>query len=634
MSRFHDHHPSIRLKLALLILAISTAALLLSLALETAFSWHNARVNTGRRLNTTAAIVSQEARSALAAMDAGHAHATLEALQSDPAVLLACLYNEQGGVFVSYHARNDAPCPSVRVAGKITAWQSISLFQDITDGKRRLGSLYIQYDLQNVRDRFWKATTARGIIIVMMMALVWLVSIPVQRLITDPITQLAELTRRFGRHRAGDIETIQHSNDEIGELVNAFRVMMQQIQGNEVRLEEVITELRTAKERAEEASRAKTEFLANMSHEIRTPMNAVIGLTNILRMSKPLTDKQTQFLATLQTSAESLMALLNDLLDVAKLEDGHVELEQVAFDLRELAQKVIAMQELRAHEKNIALQLDSAELPHRSFIGDPTRIQQIITNLVSNAIKFTDQGFVRVNLISRPVADGMEVVIRVTDTGIGIAPEKVGVIFEKFTQADASTTRQYGGTGLGLAICKSLAEQMGGRIQLTSRPGEGSVFTVTLHLATAPDTRPAAPDKRENFYPAPDEIRTGNAPILLVEDHAPNILVASAMLNQFGYDCEVAATGIEALAQFRANRYAAILMDIQMPKMDGIETTRRIRALEAEEGRPRAPIIAVTAFAFSTDKEGCLAAGMDDYIAKPFEPEALRQVIAKWLVTA
>ena len=386
--------------------------------------------------------------------------------------------------------------------------------------------------------------------------------------------------------------------------------------------------MRVAKENAESANRTKSEFLANMSHEIRTPLNAVIGLAYILNLSSPLTEKQRKCIETLKISGDSLLSLINDLLDFAKLEEGSITLEHVDFNLPEVIQKVFSIMELRAEEKNLQLLFDATQLAHTHFTGDPLRIQQIITNLVSNAVKFTENGFVKVTLLEKVNPEGIdEILIQVADSGIGIQPEKLALIFEKFTQADASTTRKYGGTGLGLAICRLLVKYMQGTIDVQSQPGDGSVFSVTLPL-------PVAIPKIED--PAVlEQPRASNADeqstILLVEDYLPNVMVASAILEQFGYSTDVAYNGSEAIQKFQRRPYAVILMDIQLPGMDGIETSRRIRGLERAKGQARTPIIAMTAFALAGDKEKSLSAGMDDYISKPFQPDDLIKKIRFFL---
>ncbi len=384
-----------------------------------------------------------------------------------------------------------------------------------------------------------------------------------------------------------------------------------------------ITEQREASRQAEAANIAKSEFLANMSHEIRTPMNAVIGLSNLLARSQPLTQKQTDFITTLQTSADSLLSLINDLLDIAKIEAHAIELEHLSFDLMQLVQDVGSIMAVRVKEKNLILSGNAEGLRCRNFMGDPSRIRQIVLNLCSNAVKFTETGSVDILISSEPAAspEVENVTIVVKDSGIGIEQEKLDTIFQKFVQADSSITRKYGGTGLGLAITKTLVTSMNGTITARSDVGKGSTFAISLPLARSyAQHEPAAHaplNTIEQKPPAPE------FPILLVEDYLPNIIVAQAFLDQFGYTSDIAKNGLEALDKVSKNTYAVILMDVQMPEMNGLDATIAIRELEKREHKAPTPIIGMTAHALTGDRERCIAAGMTEYIAKPFDPEDL-----------
>ncbi len=314
-------------------------------------------------------------------------------------------------------------------------------------------------------------------------------------------------------------------------------------------------------------------------------------------------------------------------MDISKIEARTVELEHIPFSMTRMVQEVISIMSVRAKEKGLAFTMDGECVKNREFMGDPTRLHQIVMNLCSNAVKFTDKGDIHISITCKPINEsGMEnICISVKDTGIGITPDKLTTIFDKFTQADNSINRKYGGTGLGLAITKTLVEIMGGTIRVESIVGQGSNFIVCVKL-------PVAGKDIENIYPKdvqtvkPDQEKENKkSKILIVEDYAPNILVVQTFLEQFGYDIDVAPNGKEAFDNAKIGGYSTILMDVQMPGLNGLEATQLIREYEKQMNLPRVPIIGMTAHALSGDRERCLSVGMDDYISKPFNPEELKE---------
>lgn len=397
------------------------------------------------------------------------------------------------------------------------------------------------------------------------------------------------------------------------------------------KVREKTRELEAEKERAEQSERVKEQFLANMSHEIRTPLNAILGMTRLLLDKEPRQD-QLKYLNSIKHASDNLLVIINDILDLSKIEAGKVSFERIPFNLHQELQAVIETVKVNADEKGLALHLDVEPLVPAALSGDPYRLNQILLNLVGNAIKFTEKGSITIRAhVAGTSGDNVRLQFSVIDTGIGIARDKLEYIFDMFTQETSSTTRKFGGTGLGLAICKKLVELQGGSIDVQSEAGKGSIFNFYLTYRVAETS--ALPGDTGNIG-LPKDRSLKDLRILLAEDNEFNQMVAVDTLESAipGVHIDVARNGREAVEMVKANNYHIVLMDIQMPEMDGHEATRTIRASH-DKRINSIPIIAMTASVIKVEVDRCFESGMNEFVGKPFQVEELLDKIAKTVST-
>jgi two-component system sensor histidine kinase/response regulator len=763
---------SIRAKLTMLVVLTSTIVLFLASGVFIASDIVKTRKAMVEDLTVLADVIGRNSAAALAFNDEAAASEILSGLSAQPHVITAVIRNVEGDVLASYGSSISGAAAGEGIDVGISPEQvfsgevkdnyyfqddSLELFTPVTLGGDALGIIYIRSDLKQIYEKLFQDVLVVGAVFLVSIVIAFLLGAMLQKVISEPILRLAKTMSKVKSTQDYSIRADWTSYDELGMLTDGFNDML-----NQVRLRD--RELNAARELAEEASRAKSQFLANMSHEIRTPMNGVLGMTELL-MGTDLTQQQQKFCSTVHRSGKALLHVINDILDFSKVEAGKLELETVDFNMRETVEEVMELLAENAHRKEIELLFEIDVNTPESVAGDPGRLRQILTNLVGNALKFTEKGEVFVCLsVLEDNDEGLRLRFEVRDTGIGMTAEACSRIFESFTQADGSTTRHYGGSGLGLAISKRLSEMMGGEIGVESDLGKGSTFWFSVvlqkrtdvatsrrirehlrdlrilivddnetncqileHQATAWGMRHATamggkqalsilqtasdqgdpfdlaildmhmpgmdgltlaraikgdrvyadlplvmltsvggfgdagiarssgisqylqkPVRQSDLYNAlvstmdivsvqtvkqtPQESQTlfPGVKVLLAEDNPVNQEVAISMLDSLGCTYELAENGRQVLAMLDNSHFNLVLMDCQMPGMDGFEAATEIRRQEQEEQGVHIPIIAVTANAMEGDREQCIAAGMDDYLSKPFSQLQLAAVLRRW----
>jgi signal transduction histidine kinase/ActR/RegA family two-component response regulator len=613
--------------------ALGVAAVILLIYQGWAF-----HANMLERLAVVTQMTGSNLTAALEFEDRRQANLLLQSVKADKDILAVSVYDREHQFFAGANTQSDD-----RAADFLPHWQRLSTIEHMAPIQLHdevVGYIHVRASPNRLFEQ-WLVS----LLLILGASLMsgWLAmrgAARLQRRIVEPIVALASSMRQVSSDGNFEVQVQSNSQDEIGQLTRGFNDMLAHLQERDQmladrnqELELAVQQATSARESAEQALRIKSMFLANMSHEIRTPMNGILGLSEILLQS-PLPEREEQHVRTLLQSGRALLKIINEILDFSKIEAGKLVLSPTNFNLSDYLQELIQLFGHQARQQGLALTLQIDKDTPAWVCADAGRLRQILANLLGNALKFTPAGSVVLRVSSSPLANaGVSLVFEVADTGIGISAEQHSQIFEEFNQGDSSAARRHGGTGLGLSIAMGLSRLMDGNMSVQSQPGLGSTFVLKIHAETCaePATLAAlmAPSTTlpELAYPA--------CRVLVVEDNLVNQIVVQAALERVGCHVDLADSGAQGVQAVTQQTYDLVLMDCQMPEVDGYEATRQIRLWEqAQKSARRLPIAALTAHAMDGDREKCEAAGMDDYLSKPMSISALEQVLLRWLPPA
>jgi len=653
---------SIKGKLTLIIMSVCTVILLLSTIVIIVWEQIDSRRRLTESLHSQSSMIADNCKAALSFGDSKDATDTLAALQAQKSIVFGCIYNSAGEVFAQYQRsdiKEKITQPTVQGQKHIFENGYLSEFHPIEFDGETIGTIYLRDNLADIRSKLLSDTVAAVIMLPLALFAAYVLASKLQKIISRPVTELADIAKSVTEKNDLTVRASKISDDEVGSLVDAFNEMLSKIyRENSIRkqaqnelskhrdnLERTVRlrtqELESSSEKADlmareavAANQAKSQFLANMSHEIRTPMNAVIGFSDLLS-DENLADEQMGYVNTIRNSAQNLMDIIDDILDFSKMEAGKLETEIKECNLGEIFEIISSLMRPTATKKGLSFEiLQTSSLP-ATIKTDPTRLRQCLINLLGNAIKFTETGHVYMN-VSLEQKDNSESYIRfdIEDTGIGIATEDYGLIFESFSQADYTNTRKFGGTGLGLAITRQLTELLNGNLSFTSEHGKGSVFTMTIPFDVNV-TDQGSLDKYDTVKHLQETVgkethqQRFSGKILVAEDDTANQTLFEVLLKKTGCQFTIVSDGKEAVDKIQAENFDLVLMDMQMPNMNGIEATKVIRRAGI-----KVPIIAVTAFAMIGDSKKFIDSGCDGYLSKPIDIKELNEIIGQYMTAA
>jgi signal transduction histidine kinase len=600
---------SFQTRITIAAMATAVGVLLVACALFTAEQWSAEQAGLTQHERFVATALTDKLA---AATDAGSMTAVMQGLALSPRIVTAELRDNQGRVLSAYRRTRDR---GVAANGAVVSQTPL-----MRDG-RRTGTLVLAVGSERMGSFLPRYLAITGALFFAATALSLFLGRLLSKRVIEPVGRLSLVMEAIAD--GGDLgrRVARIEDDEFGRLIESFNALLGRLEVNDRDLRQTMQALVLARDAAESANIQKSQFLANMSHEIRTPLNGVLAMAQILDFGA-LNAEQREQVAVIRSSGETLLTILNDILDVSKIEAGKLELDIGQFDLERLIKATVASYDTAAEDKGVALTLSIADEVCGLRLGDAARVRQILSNLTSNAIKFTDHGSVDVR-IENADQDGVRLIV--ADTGVGMPKDKLPELFHSFTQLDGASTRRFGGAGLGLALCQELTAKMGGVISVDSAPGSGSVFQVDLPLPRCEPAAAATTDEDAALEPE----RTIR--VLAAEDNPTNQKVLSTILGLFGVDLQMVENGRLAVEAWSVTDPDIILMDIQMPEMDGVAATRAIRTAEAASGRSRTPILAVTANAMAHQLDEYVAAGMDGLVAKPIEIAKLQAVLEETL---